>query len=81
MTRRRLAIRLRAVERHQGRGAWPLRVNWIEDVRPGEAGQRDRVRRAGAAMRAIVLGEVAHPGMSDALPIITTSVIADDEGV
>ncbi len=81
MTRRGLSTRLRTVERRQGQGAWPLRVDWIEDVRPGEDGRRDEARGAGAAMRAIVLGEVAHPGRFEVLPLITTSVVADGEGI
>ncbi|MDP9355792.1 MAG: hypothetical protein M3R02_11050 [Chloroflexota bacterium] len=81
MSRRRLTTRLRAVERHQGRGPWPPQVDWIEDVRPGEEGQWDQARGAGAAMRAIVLEEIATPRASDALPIITTSVVTDGEGV
>ncbi|MDP9355755.1 MAG: hypothetical protein M3R02_10835 [Chloroflexota bacterium] len=81
MSRGRLFTRLRAVERHQGQGSWRLRVDWIEDVRPGEDGQWDQARGAGAVMRAIVREEMAAPVTSDARPIITTSVLADHEGV
>ncbi len=81
MSRRRLSTRLRAVERRQGHGPWPLRVQWIADMRPGEEGLWDEARGTGAAMRAIVLAEVAPPGTFDVLPIITTSVVSDGEGI
>ncbi len=81
MTSRSLTTRLGAVERRRGRGPWRRPVRWIEAVWPGEAGQRDEARRAGAAMRVVVQREVEAAGTDHACPIITTGVTTDGEGI
>ncbi|MDP9355238.1 MAG: hypothetical protein M3R02_08140 [Chloroflexota bacterium] len=81
MTRRTLAAWLGAVEHHRGQDAWRPLVRWIEDVRPGEEGQRDRDRGAGKAMRTIVQEDLARAREGDLLSLITTSVITDGEGI
>ncbi len=77
----KLSTRLGAVERRRGQEAWRPLVRWIEDVWPGEEGQRDQAWAAGAAMRTVVQEELARVGKGDGLPLITTSVIADGEGI
>ncbi|MDP9366750.1 MAG: hypothetical protein M3Q03_00500, partial [Chloroflexota bacterium] len=76
-----LTARLGAVERRRGHGPWRPPVTWIEAVRPGEDGRRDEARGAGTAMRVIVQREVAASGRFNVLPLITTSVVADGEGI
>ncbi len=81
MTSRNLTARLGAVERRRGRGPWRALVRWIEAVRPGEEGRRDEARRAAAAMRAVVQGEVEAEETDHACPIITTGATTDGEGI
>ncbi len=81
MSRRGLSTRLGAVERRRGGGPWRPPVRWVEAVRPGEEGQRDEARGAGAAMRAVVRAEVVGSGEHDVFPIVTTGVTTDGEGI
>ncbi len=81
MTRRTVAARLGAVERRRAARSWRPLVRWIEDVRHGEEGQRDQARGAGAAMRDMVQREWVAAQKDDLLPLITTSVITDEEGI
>ncbi len=81
MTRRRLPTRLGAVERRRGQVAGRPVVWYIEDVRPGEEGQRDRARGVEAAMRAQVQDELVASGQHNVHSLITTSVITEGEGI